>query len=84
MFHDYRRTAATNLIRAGVPEPIARQITGHKTRSMFDRYNIHEDRDIRLAIQARAAWEAEERQRELERLPVEELERMPTVSAGVQ
>jgi hypothetical protein len=84
LFHDMRRTAARNLRRAGLGDVEAMQITGHKTSSIFRRYSIVAESDLRDAVLRAQAFVLSERTvKRAKSVPNEATEEAQPVSAGL-
>ena len=48
--HDMRRSAIRNFRKAGLSETEGMKLSGHRTRNVYDRYNIVDDEDSRQAM----------------------------------
>jgi integrase len=60
IFHDLRRSAIRDLVRAGVPQKVVMEISGHRTISVFNRYNITDNSDMRAALRATQRYRQEQ------------------------
>ena len=63
LFRDLRRIAVRNMVRAGVTEKVSMTISGHKTRSVFERYNIVAQSDLQDAARKLEASQKQGREK---------------------
>ena len=60
-FHDLRRSAIRNMERAGIPRSVAMSISGHRTESVYKRYDIVADADLKAAATKMADYHAQQK-----------------------
>lgn len=72
LFHDLRRTALTNMIEGGLSEKEAMEISGHRTRAVFDRYHVVSERRLKeMASKLELHLKAKDEQPKPEKSPVQ-------------
>jgi integrase len=62
LIHDLRRSSIRNLVRAGVPESVAMGFSGHRTRAIFDNYDVLDKKDLEAAMTKVSAYVRERAQ----------------------
>jgi len=82
--HDFRRTAARNLTRHGVSQKVAKQLIGHETDEMFDRYAIVIEQDLHDAAEKQAAGLARDAARSADHVQAEAAEAARQVELQVE